>query len=272
MLLAIDVGNTNTAFAVFEGEKLVANWRVGTVARRTEDEYSVLLSGLFERDGIAFGQIDGIVISSVVPAVIFPLVKFAKRQLGIDDPLVLKAGEDAGIKIRYFPESDVGADRLANAVAAHALYPGPVIVVDFGTATTFDAVGADGTYLGGSIAPGIETSVEALVTKAAQLRRVQYVRPAAAVATTTVESLQSGVIFGFAGQVDGIVAKFREEIGSDARVIATGGLADLIASESKTIQEVNPLLTLQGLRLVYERRKSRRSGKGKAESQVSSAK
>jgi len=259
VLLAIDVGNTNTTCAVFDGERLAADWRIGTVARRTEDEYSALFSVLLERDGLAFDQIDGAAISSVVPAAIFPLVKFARLRLHIENPVVLSA-EDAGIRVNYLPKTDVGADRLANAVAAHAFYGGPVIVVDFGTATTFDAVGADGTYLGGAIAPGIETAVEALVAKAAQLRRVQYVRPPSAVGKTTVESLQSGVLFGFAGQVDGIVARFREEIGAEARVVATGGLAELIASESRTIQEINPLLTVQGLRLVWERRRTSNRG------------
>lgn len=259
MLLAIDVGNTNITFAVFDGSRLAASWRIGTVARRTEDEYSVLLCGLFQRDGLSTQQIDGIAISSVVPATIFPLSKLAKHQFHIEDPFVLRSGEDAGIAVRYFPQTDVGADRLANAVGAHELYGGPVIVVDFGTATTFDAVAADGTYLGGAIAPGIESSVEALVAKAAQLRRVQYVRPASPVATTTVESLQAGVLYGFAGQVDGIVERFREEMGKNARVVATGGLAGLIASESKTIEEVNPMLTLEGLRLVYERRQKMQS-------------
>jgi len=257
MLLAIDAGNTNTTFAVFDGNRLAANWRIGTVARRTEDEYSALLLSLFERDGLAFGEIDGVVISSVVPAAVSPLTTLATERFGVEDPLVLSA-EAAGIEVRYFPKTDVGGDRLANAVAAHARYGGPVIVVDFGTATTFDAISADGTYLGGAIAPGIETSVEALVVRAAQLRRVQFVRPPRAVGTSTVESLQSGVLYGFAGQVDGIVERFREEIGKDARVVATGGLADLIASESKTIEEVNPLLTLEGLRLVWERRQAGR--------------
>lgn len=252
MLLAIDVGNTNTTFAVFDGEILKADWRIGTVARRTEDEYSVLLIGLFDRDGLQPSAIDGVAISSVVPATISPLVKLSGLMFGIETPLVLTA-ESAGIEVRYTPKSDVGADRLANAVAAHALYGGPVIVVDFGTATTFDAVGADGAYLGGAIAPGIETSIDALVAKAAQLRRIRYIHPPSAVATSTVESLQSGVVFGFAGQVDGIVEMFRREIGEGARVIATGGLAELISSESKTIEDVNPLLTLIGLRLIHER-------------------
>lgn len=253
MLLAIDVGNTNTTFAVFNGEHIAADWRIGTVARRTEDEYVVLVSGLMERDELESRMIDGIIISSVVPATVFPLVRLAAKQFGIDNPIVLNA-DNAGVDVRYNPRTDVGADRLANAVAAHALYGGPVIVVDFGTATTFDVVGADGAYLGGAISPGIETSLEALVTKAAQLRRVMYVKPPSVIGTSTIESLQSGVIYGFAGQVDGIVEKLREEIGKDARVIATGGLAVLIASESRTIEKVDPLLTLNGLRLIYERR------------------
>jgi type III pantothenate kinase len=255
MLLAIDVGNTNITFAIFDCEEIKADWRIETVARRTEDEYSALLLDLFERDGLRFDQIDGVAISSVVPAVNFPIMKLVREQFHIGNPLLL-TGEDAGIEVLYTPKTDVGADRLANAVAAHALYGGPVIVVDLGSATTFDAVGTDGSYLGGAIAPGIEISMEALVTKASQLRRVQYVRPKSAVGTTTVESLQSGVLYGFAGQVDGIVAKFREEIGQNARVIATGGLAELIASESKTIEEINPLLTLIGLRMIYERQRT----------------
>ncbi len=256
MLLAIDAGNTNTTFAVFDGELLVADWRIGTVVRRTEDEYGVLLAGLFAKSALTFSQIDCVAIASVVPGAVLPLVQFSKQELDVAEPLVL-SGAEAGIEVRYFPQTDVGADRLANAVAAHAMYGGPVIVVDFGTATTYDAVGSDGTYLGGAIAPGIETSVEALVAKAAQLRRVQFVRPSSAVATTTAESLQSGVVFGFAAQVDGMVEKIRGEIGREAHVIATGGLAGLIAAESETIQVVNPLLTLQGLRLIYDRQRKK---------------
>lgn len=254
MLLAVDVGNTNITFAVFDGDTLVTDWRVRTVARRTEDEYSVLLLGLFARDGLKFDAINGVAISSVVPSAVFPLTKLAREVFHDHNPLVL-SGEDAGIEVTYSPRTDVGADRLANAVGAHAIYNGPVIVVDFGTATTFDAVAADGSYLGGAIAPGIDTAVEALVSRTSQLRRVQYVRPASAVGTSTIESLQSGIIFGFAGQVDGIVERFKQEIGQEARVVATGGLAGLIAAESKTIEEVNDMLTLHGLRLIYEKRR-----------------
>ncbi|HOM71096.1 MAG TPA: type III pantothenate kinase [Armatimonadota bacterium] len=252
MLLAIDVGNTNTTFAVFDGERIAADWRIGTVHSRTEDEYSVLLAGLMQLAGLKPQDISDVAISSVVPAVMFPLLKLTRNLFGISDPFVLNA-DTAGIEIVYHPKTDVGADRLANAIGAHAVYGGPAVVVDLGTATTFDAVGADGAYLGGAIAPGIEISVEALAVKAAQLRRVQYVKPKSAVATTTVESLQSGVFFGFAGQIDGIVEQFRSEIGRDARVIATGGLAELISTQSKSIEVVDPLLTLHGLRLAFER-------------------
>lgn len=257
MLLAIDVGNTNTTFAAFDGERLAADWRIGTVTSRTEDEYGVILSGLLERDGLKFDQIDGVAISSVVPATIYPLVKFSREWLAVSDPLVLGSGVDCGIEIRYHPKTDVGADRIANAIAAHETYGGPVIVVDFGTATTFDAVASDGTYLGGAISPGIETSIEALVARASQLRRVQFVRPPSVIGTTTVESLQSGVVYGFAGQVDGIVERFKAEMGGSAKVVATGGLAELIAPESRTIEAIDQLLTLRGLRLFYERNRRR---------------
>ncbi len=257
MLLAVDVGNTNTTFAVFDGDRLLADWRIETAARRTEDEYSVILDALLSRDNISRRQIDGVVISSVVPTVVAPLVKLARKFFGVGDPFVVSRGEDIGVNVRYQPRTDVGADRIANAVAAHEIYGGPVIVVDFGTATTFDAVAEDGTYLGGAIAPGIETSVEALVARTAQLRRVPYSKPSSAVGTSTVESLQSGIVFGFAGQVDGIVERMKKEIGDGVKVVATGGLADVVAPESHTIEEIDPLLTLKGLRIIYER--SRRS-------------
>jgi len=253
MLLAVDVGNTNTTFAVFEGAQIAASWRIETAARRTEDEYSVILGTLLIREGLAKQQIDGVIISSVVPTAVEPLVRLARSFFGVDSPLVVGKGEDFGVPVRYQPISDVGADRIANAVAAHEIYGGPVIVVDFGTATTFDAVAEDGTYLGGAIAPGVETSVEALVAKTAQLRRVQYSKPSSVIGTSTVESLQSGIVFGFAGQVDGIVVRMKEEIGGSVKVVATGGLAEIVGAESRTIEEIDPLLTLKGLQIIYSR-------------------
>jgi type III pantothenate kinase len=253
MLLAIDVGNTNTTFAVFEDARIIANWRIETAARRTEDEYSVILDALLARDGLNCRQIDGVIVSSVVPTTIDPLVRMARDFFGVKSTVVVGRGEDVGIGVRYQPRTDVGADRIANAVAAHNIYGGPVIVVDFGTATTFDAIAEDGTYLGGAIAPGVETSVEALVAKTAQLRRVEYSKPDSVIGTSTVESLQSGIVFGFAGQVDGIVERMKEEIGGSVKVVATGGLAEIVGAESRTIEEIDPLLTLKGLQIIYSR-------------------
>jgi len=256
MLLAIDVGNTNTAFAVYRDRDLLAHWRVATDATRTADEYLVLLSSLFERSKLDIQGTSGVCIASVVPDVLRPLADFSLRYLGIGEPVVLTSDTAVGIEVRYNPPTDVGADRLANAAAAHELYTGPVIVVDFGTAITLDAVSADGQYLGGAIAPGIEIATEALFHRAAQLRRMQFSAPPAAIGSTTVESLQSGIIYGFADQVDGLVDRFRLEMGAEAKVVATGGLAEIIAPHSRTIQEVNPLLTLEGLRIIYSRQQT----------------
>lgn len=251
MLLAVDVGNTNITLAVYDGQRLAADWRVSADTRRTCDEYTVLISGLAQQESIALHQITDFALCSVIPSVIDPLLSFARKTIGISDPFLLTSSSDLGFSIRYQPPTDVGADRLANAIAAHALYPGPVIVVDMGTATTFDAIAEDGDYLGGAIAPGMEVSLEALISKTAQLRRVRLTPPPAAVGTTTVESLQSGMIYGYAGQVDGIVTKFQEEMGGNAYVVATGGLAELVAPYSHSIREVSPTLTLEGLRLAY---------------------
>jgi len=253
MLLAIDVGNTNITFAVFDGEQIKADWRIGTVTRRTGDEYAGLLISLFGGRGLTLSDIDGVIVSSVVPATVDALTRFSKKHLGIDSPLVLSAEMDLGIKVNYHPRGDVGADRIANAIAAHAKYGGKVIVVDLGTGTTLDAVSDDGEYLGGAIAPGIQISLEALFSRAAKLTGVRLVAPDKAIGDTTAGSLQSGIIFGFAGMVDALVDKFQAEMGGGAKVIATGGLADVVADQSRTIECCDELLTLEGLRIIYER-------------------
>lgn len=257
MLLAVDVGNTNITFGVYDGEKLIADWRISSDVKRTSDEYAIIIKGLLDNTSLSVAQLDGFALCSVIPRTIAPLLEFAKKYLKIKKPFLLTPEADLGIQINYEPKTDVGADRLANAVAAHALYKGSVIVVDLGTATTFDAISANGDYLGGAIAPGIEISIEALVAKAAQLRRVQFVTPPNAIGSTTVTSLQSGVVYGFAGQVDRIVEQFQEELGGNARVVATGGLAELIAPHSRAIQEINLMITLEGLRLAYERSRTK---------------
>ncbi|MBA2298627.1 MAG: type III pantothenate kinase [Actinobacteria bacterium] len=247
MLLAVDVGNTQTALGLYRDEKLVEHFRLATDPTRTGDELGVTLAALFELE-----DVEGICLSTTVPALQREWERVAERWL--EAPLlVLGPGTRTGIPIRYDDPREVGPDRIANAVAALARYGAPCIVVDFGTSTNFDIVSAAGEYVGGVLAPGIEVSMEALFARAARLVKVDFVAPAAVIGKTTVGGLQSGLVYGFAGQVDGIVDRIREELGVDAQTVATGGLADLIAPHARTLDRVDPFLTLDGLRLVWLR-------------------
>ncbi|MFD5660721.1 type III pantothenate kinase [Streptomyces hirsutus] len=264
MLLTIDVGNTHTTLGLFDGEDIVEHWRISTDARRTADELAVLLQGLMGMHpllGDALGDgIDGIAICATVPSVLHELREVTRRYYGDVPAVLVEPGVKTGVPILTDNPKEVGADRIINAVAAVDLYGGPAIVVDFGTATTFDAVSARGEYVGGVIAPGIEISVEALGVRGAQLRKIEVARPRSVIGKNTVEAMQSGIVYGFAGQVDGVVRRMARELSDDPEevtVIATGGLAPTVLGESSVIDEHEPWLTLIGLRLVYERNVSR---------------
>jgi type III pantothenate kinase len=247
MLLAIDVGNTQTVLGLFDGERLAEQRRVGTESERTGDELAVLLRGLFDLDAL-----DGICLASTVPALLRSYEDFAERWTAAR-LLVVGPGTRTGIPVRYDDPREVGPDRIVNAVAAKERYGAPCIVVDFGTSTNFDVVSPDGEYVGGVLAPGVEISMDALFARAARLFRVDFAEPPTVIGKTTGAALQSGLVYGFAGQVDAIVARIRDELGDHAPTVATGGLADLIAPHTATIQKVDPDLTLEGLRLVWTR-------------------
>ena len=245
-LLAIDVGNTQTVLGVFDGDRLAEHRRLASIASRTGDELGALIGEMFDLESV-----DGICLSSTVPALVREFEIFAERWA--DAPiLVVGPGTKTGMPVRYDDPREVGPDRVVNAVAAKNRYGAPCIAVDFGTSTNFDVVSAEGEYIGGVLAPGIEISMDALFARAARLMRVDFTEPPAVIGKTTVHSLQSGLVYGFAGQVDRIVEEIRGELGEEARAIATGGLAEIVAPHARTIERVDPDLTLEGLRLVWE--------------------
>ena len=262
MLLVLDVGNTNTVLGVFETRpegsdsskpgRLIANWRVTTNKSQTVDEYGVLFRNLFAMNKIEVGATTGIVISSVVPPLDSTLREVCERYFQIK-PLFIEPGVKTGMPVHYDNPAEVGADRIVNSVAAFEKFGGPCIVVDFGTATTFDVVSPKGEYLGGIITPGIGISADALFERTARLPRVDIRKPPRVIATNTVNSLQSGLYYGYIGLIDGILERLIDELGKEVKVVATGGLASLLGSGSKYIREVDDLLTLEGLRIIYER-------------------
>jgi len=257
MLLVIDVGNTNIVLGIYDGRRLVCNWRIHTERNSTEDEFNALIRNLFANDGIRPGDIQQTIISSVVPPMVGILDAFCLKYLG-RAPHWVDAKSAGVMPIRYSNPAEVGADRIVNAVAAYHQYHCALIVIDFGTATTFDAISAAGEYLGGAIAPGIMISAEALFQKASKLPRVEIFRqPESVIGTDTISSIQSGIICGYAGLVDGMVARMRQELGGTAKTVATGGLAPLIQRAATAIEAVSPDLTLEGLRLIWEKIESR---------------
>jgi len=257
MLLTVDVGNTHTVLGLFDGDDIVEHWRVSTDARRTADELAVVIHGLLSQYPITGGaDVSGIALCSTVPSVLHEMREMCRRYYGDVPAVIVEPGVKTGVPVLTDNPKEVGTDRVVNAVAAVELYGGPCVVVDFGTATTFDAISARGELLGCAIAPGIEISVDALGARGAQLRKVEIARPRAVIGKNTVESLQSGILYGFAGQVDGLVERMSAELSEDpdeVTVVATGGLATMVLDEATGIDVHEPWLTLIGLRLVYER-------------------
>ncbi len=250
MLLAIDIGNTSTILGAFEGDELRATWQMATNIHHMADEYAALLLNLLHHQKLDTPDIREVVLCSVVPPLIATFEELCQRYFHLS-PLVVGAGVKTGVRIRMDNPREVGADRIVNAASAHHLYGGPVIIADLGTATTFDVVSRVGDYMGGAIAPGLVTATEALFTRSAMLPRVELVHPKRVSGTNTIAAMQSGIIFGYVGLIEGMVARSQQELGEKAKVVATGGYAELIAKETAVIDVVNPNLTLIGLRLIY---------------------
>ena len=257
MLLAIDVGNTNIVLGVFEGITLVQSWRLQTLRERTSDELGLLVDGLFAHHHIDKSKVDGLILGSVVPPLTSTTRGMAERYFGLN-ALIVEPGVNTGMPILYENPAEVGADRIVNAIAAYERFdrtasPRPLVVVDFGTATTFDAVSAKGEYLGGAICPGVQISADALFQRAARLPRIDVRKPSSVVGQTTVGAMESGLFWGYVGMVEGLVRRMSDELGGDAICVATGGLASIISPETTLIQHVDPDLTLDGLRIVWDR-------------------
>lgn len=252
MLLVIDVGNTNTVLGLYDGDELVHDWRIRTVVDHTVDEYGMLIYNLYKNSRVSPKAIKDIIISCVVPPMLNILEPLCNKYFNIK-PLIVGPGVKTGMPIFYDNPREVGADRIVNAVAAYEKYGGDLIIVDFGTATTFDYVSKKGEYMGGCISPGILIASEALFSKAAKLPRVEISRPKTVIGKDTVSSMQAGILFGYACLVDGLIERIKEEVKSNPKVIATGGLAKVIASETKSIQVVDEMLTLEGLQIIYKR-------------------
>lgn len=251
MLLTIDVGNTNITLGLYRGDELGPRWRLATEHNRMADEYGILLLNLFQHAQAQPAEVNGIAMASVVPPLTGTFVQACQAYLG-QDPFVIDAGVKTGVRVRYEDPKAVGADRVVDAAAAHKLYGGPACIVDMGTGTTFDAISAEGDYLGGAIAPGLGIAADALFQRTAKLPKVDLHRPPTAIGRNTVHSIQSGLVYGYVGLVEGMVARFREELGPTMKVIATGGLTDVIARETKVIDVIAPWLTLEGLKIVWE--------------------